>query len=130
MAQPSVEIKLTNNAPQGFDCLFSKQVEIFGISIFATAKTPDSNILHEAGLLAQYLDNENDRQPENQLAIQSIQWSNSEQFAVLATANLLSPTTASFVWLDRVCLRLQPLIPLFYPSSISPICNIVSLPAR
>ena len=49
---------------------------------------------------------------DNQLAIQSIHWSNSEQFAVFTTANLLSPTTVSFVWPDGVCLRLQPLTQL------------------
>ena len=52
MAQPLFEVQPTNNAPKGFDRLFTKQVEIFGISIFATAKTPDSKILHAAGLLA------------------------------------------------------------------------------
>jgi len=72
MAQPLFEVQPTNNAPQGFDRLFTKQVEIFGISIFATAKTPDSKILHAAGLLAQYLDNDNDGQPDNQLVIEAI----------------------------------------------------------
>ena len=38
MPQPLLEVKPTNNAPQGFDRLFTKQVGIFGISIFATAK--------------------------------------------------------------------------------------------
>ena len=72
IAQPLFEVQPTNNAPKGFDRLFTKQVEIFGISIFATAKTPDSKILHAAGLLAQYLDNDNDGQPDNQLVILAI----------------------------------------------------------
>ena len=72
MAQPLFEVKPTNNAPQGFDRSFTKQVEIFGISIFATTKTPDSKILHTAGLLAQYLDNDNDGQPDNELVIKAI----------------------------------------------------------
>lgn len=72
MAQPLFEVKPTNNAPQGFDRLFTKQVEIFGISIFATTKTPDSKILHAAGLLAQYLDNDNDGQPDNQQVLKAI----------------------------------------------------------
>ena len=72
IAQPLFEVQPTNNAPKGFDRLFTKQVEIFGISIFATAKTPDSKILHAAGLLAQYLDNDNDGQPDNQLVIEAI----------------------------------------------------------
>ena len=54
--------------------MFTKQVEIFGISIFATTtKKPDSKLLHAAGLLAQYLDNDNDGQPDdNQLVTQAI----------------------------------------------------------
>ena len=72
-AQPFFEIQPTINAPQGFERVFTKQVEIFGISIFATAKTPDSKLLHAGGLLAQYLDNDNDGQPDNQLVIQAIQ---------------------------------------------------------
>ena len=72
IAQPLFEVQPTNNAPKGFDRLFTKQVEIFGISIFATAKTPDSKILHAAALLAQYLDNDNDGQPDNQLVIEAI----------------------------------------------------------
>ena len=72
IAQPLFEVQPTNNAPKGFDRLFTKQVEIFGISIFATAKTPDSKILHATGLLAQYLDNDNDGQPDNQLVIEAI----------------------------------------------------------
>ena len=72
MAQPFFEVQPTSKAPQGFDRLFTKQVEIFGISIFATTKTPDSKLLHAADLLAQYLDNDNDGQPDNQLVIQAI----------------------------------------------------------
>ena len=72
MTQPLFEVKPTNNAPRGFDRLFTKQVEIFGISIFATTKTPDSKILHAAGLLAQYLDNDNDGQPDNQQVLKAI----------------------------------------------------------
>jgi len=56
--------------------LFSKQVEIFDIFIFATRRTPDSKILHAAGLLAQYLDNDNDGQPDNELGLMAIRKNN------------------------------------------------------
>ena len=69
MAQPFFEVQPTSKAPQGFDRLFTKQVETFSIFIFATAQTPDFEILHAASLLAQYLDNNNDGQPDNQLVI-------------------------------------------------------------
>ena len=53
--------------------MLTKQVEIFGISIFATTtKKPDSKLLHATGLLAQYLDNDNDSQPDNQFVTQAI----------------------------------------------------------
>jgi len=76
MAQPPLKVKPISNAPEGFDRLFSKQVEIFGIFIFATRRTPDSKILHAAGLLAQYLDNDNDGQPDNELGLMAIRKNN------------------------------------------------------
>ena len=76
MAQPPLKVKPISNAPEGFDRLFSKQVEIFGIFIFATRRTPDSKILHAAGLLAQYFDNDNDGQPDNELVLMAIRKNN------------------------------------------------------
>ena len=52
--------------------MFSKQVDIFGSSIFATRRTPDQKLLHAAALLAQYLDNDNDGRPDNELVIKAI----------------------------------------------------------
>ena len=72
MAQPPLKVKPISNAPEGFDRLFSKQVDIFGFAIFATRRTPDPKLLHAAGLLAQYLDNDNDGHPDNELVIKAI----------------------------------------------------------
>ena len=72
IAQSSLKVTPVDDAPQGFDRLFSKQVDIFGIAIFATRRTPDPKLLHAAGLLAQYLDNDNDGQPDNELVIKAI----------------------------------------------------------
>ena len=68
IAQSSLKVTPVDDAPQGFDRLFSKQVDIFGIAIFATRRTPDPKLLHAAGLLAQYLDNDNDGQIMNWLS--------------------------------------------------------------
>ena len=43
---------------------FSKQVLVFGIPIVATATTPDGKVLHAAGVMAQYLDNDEDGSPD------------------------------------------------------------------
>jgi len=40
--------------------LFSKHIRVFGIHIFATTDTPDGKLMHAAGVLAQYLDNDED----------------------------------------------------------------------
>ena len=71
IAQSSLKVTPVDDAPQGFDRLFSKQVDIFGIAIFATRRTPDPKLLHAAGLLAQYLDNDSDGL-DNELVIQAL----------------------------------------------------------
>ena len=44
---------------------FSKYINVFGIHVFATKRTPDSKILHAAAVLAEYLDNDEDGKPDN-----------------------------------------------------------------
>jgi hypothetical protein len=61
---------IPENAPQGFKQLFAKQVDVFGIMVYATKTTPDKKILHAANVLAQYLDNDADGQPANRLVIE------------------------------------------------------------
>ena len=43
---------------------FSKQILVFGIPIVATSSTPDGKVLHAAGVMAQYLDNDEDGSPD------------------------------------------------------------------
>jgi hypothetical protein len=44
---------------------FTKQVEVFGIRIYATATAPDEKLLHAANVLAEFLDNDEDGAPDN-----------------------------------------------------------------
>lgn len=72
MGQNSLEITPTGNAPEGFVHVFSRKVEVFGVSIFATHDTPDKKLLHAANVLAQYLDNDADGIPDNRLVIKAL----------------------------------------------------------
>ena len=51
---------------------FTKQVEVFGIYIYATDKVADEKMLHTADVLAQYLDNDEDGTPDNQKVVDEI----------------------------------------------------------
>jgi len=48
---------------------FSKYVNVFGVHVFSTQRTPDTKIRHVAGVLAQYLDNDEDGVPDNPLVL-------------------------------------------------------------
>jgi hypothetical protein len=72
LAQAPLKVTPVDGTPKGFDRLFSKQVDVFGITVFATHRTPDEKVLHAAGVLAQYLDNDSDGRPDNELVIQAI----------------------------------------------------------
>jgi len=51
---------------------FTKQVEVFGIYIYATDMVADDKMLHTADVLAQYLDNDEDGTPDNQKVVDEI----------------------------------------------------------
>ena len=42
---------------------------MFGLAVYATKKVSDEKLLHAAGVLAQYLDNDADGKPDNSLVI-------------------------------------------------------------
>lgn len=47
------------------DVRFTKQVEVFGLHIYATNTTGDDKLLHAANILAEYIDNDEDGLPDN-----------------------------------------------------------------
>lgn len=46
-----------------------RYVNVFGIHIFATPNTPENKLSHAAGILAQYIDNDEDGIPDNTLVL-------------------------------------------------------------
>lgn len=70
---------------------FSKYVNVFGVHVFATEKTPDSKVVHAAVILAEYLDNDEDGKPDNALVVEA-----------LASRDAFLMMTASERELDRI----------------------------
>lgn len=59
------ELDIDNN-------LFSKSVDVFGITIIATARTPDDKLRYAANIMAQYLDNDEDGEVDNQTVVDTL----------------------------------------------------------
>ncbi len=45
--------------------VFPKYANVFGVNIFATVRTPDAKVIHASNVMAQYLDNNGDGEPDN-----------------------------------------------------------------
>ena len=58
--------------PPGFRRVFAKQITVFGLSVFATNDVTDSDVAHAAGVLAQYLDNDEDGTVDNPRVLKSL----------------------------------------------------------
>ena len=60
---------LAGCSPDGSDTrrksMLTKQVEVFGLYIYATNTTGDDKLLHAASILAEYIDNDEDGIPDN-----------------------------------------------------------------
>ena len=63
---PSAESTVT------FDAFFPKKIDVFGVSIRGTSKTPDDKMLHAAHILAEYLDNDADGEADNPLVVDAM----------------------------------------------------------
>lgn len=55
-----------------FDHVFPKEIDVFGVSIRGTASTPDGKMLHAANVMAEYLDNDADGEPDNPRVIEML----------------------------------------------------------
>ena len=56
--------------------VFSKHAAVFGIDIVGTEATPDAAIRHAASILAEYLDNNGDGQPDDPAVVQAMRENN------------------------------------------------------
>jgi hypothetical protein len=52
--------------------VFTKQIKVFGVHVYATAGVADEKMLHAANMLAEYLDNDEDGIPDNQLVVDAL----------------------------------------------------------
>ncbi len=70
---PTLSIEsIPEGAHPAFD-VFSQYVDVFGVGIYATGDIPESKILHAAGVMAQYLDNDEDGLPDDPAVIRAMQ---------------------------------------------------------
>lgn len=60
---------LPGNAPQIAHDLFTKHTSVFGVDIFATARTDADKVRHAANMMAEYLDNNSDGVPDDLLVV-------------------------------------------------------------
>lgn len=51
---------------------FTKQIDVYGIKVYATANVTDEKMLHAANMLAEYLDNDEDGVLDNQLVVDAM----------------------------------------------------------
>ncbi len=51
---------------------FTKQIDVFGVLVYATENVADEKMLHAANMMAEYLDNDEDGIPDNQLVVDAL----------------------------------------------------------
>ena len=66
---PALQYVNKGGDKSGLEQVFAKKTSVFGIPIYGTAATPDAAMLHAANVMAQYLDNDEDGQPDNELVV-------------------------------------------------------------
>jgi hypothetical protein len=56
---------LPSSMPSVLRSAFSKYINVFGVNVIGTSSVSDSKIIHAATVMAEYLDNNEDGQPDN-----------------------------------------------------------------
>ena len=72
----------------GLDEVFPKHIDVFGVSVRGTAGTPDAKMLHAANVMAEYLDNDADGNPDDSLVVQTLQANNATLIMTVDFAEL------------------------------------------
>lgn len=67
--------KIIQNKDEHFKT-FNRKTKVFGLNVFVAPEVEDSVLLHVSNVLAQYLDNDEDGTPDNQLVMDSLLSSN------------------------------------------------------
>jgi hypothetical protein len=71
-ADDGYETVVAESRRLSFEAYFGKRVDVFGVPVHATANAPDAKILHAAGVLAQYLDNNADGSPDDPFLVRTL----------------------------------------------------------
>ena len=79
---------ITKNTDPEFSA-FNRKTKVFGLNVFAVPEVKDSVLLHVSNVLAQYIDNNEDGSPDNQLVMDS----------------LLSSKASMVIWFEEKDLR-------------------------
>ena len=56
----------SDNGDTDLFAVFDKQIDVFGVKLYATPATGTDKMLHAAAVMAEYLDNDEDGIPDNQ----------------------------------------------------------------
>lgn len=90
-------VPTSDAVPSGLRLHFPKEVDVFGVKVLATASTDNGKVLHAAAMMAEYLDNDEDGEPDNELVIASMR----RHQAML----LMTPTESDFERLEEPIMR-------------------------
>ncbi len=63
---------LDGDAPAAFAATFDRQVNVFGVRLYATPAVPAKKLLHAANVMAQYLDNDADGAVDNRQVLRKL----------------------------------------------------------
>jgi len=56
--------------------VFTQYIDVFGVGVYATSDIPENKVFHAAGVMAQYLDNDEDGLPDDPEVVRALQAKN------------------------------------------------------